>query len=153
MAKGTRIGSAVMFVQQLDRSVNFYEEVLALQVADQSATAALLVSPAGSELILRAMGTAGAHPLGAVGVQYVIWTAADRDDLDRCERVLKERSAHRETRGSDGVAAGGGARPGRHRGDDHLPGPGGPAAAPAAAAHLRLVSGRPTAARLGPGLP
>ncbi len=78
MAKGTRIGSAVMFVQQLDRSVNFYEEVLAMHVADRSATAALLVSPAGSELILRAMGTAGAHPLGAVGVQYVIWTAADQ---------------------------------------------------------------------------
>ena len=105
MAKGTRIGSAVMFVQQLDRSVRFYEEVLALQAVDHSATAALLVSPAGSELILRSMGSAGAHPLGAVGVQYVIWTAADRDDLDRCERVLKERSAHRETRSSDGVVA------------------------------------------------
>ena len=103
MAKGTRIGSAVMFVQQLDRSVNFYEEVLALQVTDRSATAALLVSTAGTELILRAMGTAGGHPLGAVGVQYVIWTAADQDDLDRCERALKERSAYRETRGSDGV--------------------------------------------------
>ena len=104
MAKGTRIGSAVMFVQQLDRSVSFYEEVLGLQVADHSPTAALLVSPAGSELILRAMGTAGAHPLGAVGVQYVIWTATDQDDLDRCERVLKERSAYRDTRSSDGIA-------------------------------------------------
>ncbi len=103
MAKGTRIASAVMFVQQLDRSISFYRDVLAVQIADQSPTAALLVSPAGSELILRAMGSSGAHPLGAVGVQYVIWTAADRDDLDRCERVLKERSAHRETRGSDGI--------------------------------------------------
>ncbi len=103
MAKGTRIGTAVMFVQQLDRSISFYRDVLAVQIADQSPTAALLVSPAGSELILRAMGSSGAHPLGAVGVQYVIWTAADRDDLDRCERVLKERSAHRETRGSDGI--------------------------------------------------
>ena len=36
MAKGTRIGSAVMFVQQLDRSVSFYQDVLALQVADQT---------------------------------------------------------------------------------------------------------------------
>jgi catechol-2,3-dioxygenase len=103
MAQGTRIGSAVMFVQQLDRSSSFYQDVLALRVADQSATAALLVSPEGSELILRAMGSTGAHPLGAVGVQYVIWTAANRDDLDRCERVLKERSAYRETRSSDGI--------------------------------------------------
>lgn len=103
MAKGTRIGSAVMFVQQLDRSISFYQDVLALQVTDQSPTAALLVSPEGAELILRAMGSSGAHPLGAVGVQYVIWTAAGREDLDRCERALKERSAYRETRGSDGI--------------------------------------------------
>jgi catechol-2,3-dioxygenase len=103
MAKGTRIGSVVMFVQQLDRSIRFYQDLLELQVIDQSPTAALLVSPGGSELILRAMGSAGAHPLGAIGVQYVIWTAADRDDLDRCERVLKERSAYRDTRGSDGI--------------------------------------------------
>jgi catechol-2,3-dioxygenase len=103
MAKGTRIGSVVVFVQLLDRSIRFYQDLLELQVIDQSPTAALLVSPGGSELILRAMGSAGAHPLGAVGVQYVIWTAADRDDLDRCERVLKERSAYRETRGSDGI--------------------------------------------------
>ena len=41
------------------------------------------------------------HPLGGVGVQYVIWTAADEADLDRCERTLKELSAHRDTR-SDG---------------------------------------------------
>ncbi len=103
MAKGTRIGSAVMFVQQLDRSIRFYQDVLALQVADQSPTAALLVSPEGAELILRSMGSTGAHPLGGVGVQYVIWTAAGREDLERCERALKERSAYRETRGSDGV--------------------------------------------------
>jgi catechol-2,3-dioxygenase len=103
MAKGTRIGSVVIFVQQLDRSVRFYQDILRLQVTDQSPTAALLVSPEGSELILRAMGSGGSHPLGAVGVQYVIWTAADRADLDRCERALKERSAYRDTRGSDGI--------------------------------------------------
>ncbi|HTT51255.1 MAG TPA: VOC family protein [Streptosporangiaceae bacterium] len=103
MAKGTRIGAAVMFVQQLDRSISFYRDVLGLHVADQSPTAALLASPAGTELILRAMGSDAAHPLGAVGLQYVLWTAAGQEDLDRCERVLKERSAYRDTRGSDGV--------------------------------------------------
>ena len=103
MAKGTRIGSAVMFVQQLDRSVSFYQDVLALQVADQSPTAALLVSLEGAELILRAMGSNAAHPLGGVGLQYVIWTAAGHADLERCERALKERSAYRDTRSDDGV--------------------------------------------------
>jgi catechol 2,3-dioxygenase-like lactoylglutathione lyase family enzyme len=100
MAHGSRLGSVVMFVQNLDRSVNFYREVLALDVVDRSPTAALLVSSDGCQLILRAMGSGAVHSLGGVGIQYVIWTAADEKDLDRCERVLKEFSAHRETRSS-----------------------------------------------------
>jgi catechol 2,3-dioxygenase-like lactoylglutathione lyase family enzyme len=103
MAHGTRIGSAVMFVQQLDRSVSFYTELLAMRVADQSPTAALLVSPGGTQLFLRAMGANAGHPLGGVGLQYVIWTADGAEDVERCEQVLKARSAHRDTRSSDGV--------------------------------------------------
>jgi catechol-2,3-dioxygenase len=103
MANGTRIGSAVMFVQQLDRSVSFYRDVLGLRVVDSSPTAALLISPAGAQLILRAMGSSVGHPLGSVGLQYVIWTADGRADLDRCERVLKDRSAHLSTRSSGEV--------------------------------------------------
>jgi catechol 2,3-dioxygenase-like lactoylglutathione lyase family enzyme len=98
MTKGSRLESAVMFVQNLDRSVAFYREVLGLEVSDHSATACLLTSASGSQLILRAMGGGAVHSLGGVGVQYVIWTAADEEDLDRCERALKEVSAHRETR-------------------------------------------------------
>lgn len=100
MAEGVRLGSAVMFVQDLDRSVSFYTAVLGLEEADRSTTAALLVSPAGAQLLLRAMGPGAAHPLGSVGVQYVIWTPADRADLDRSERALKSRAAHQETRSS-----------------------------------------------------
>ena len=87
-----------MFVQDLDRSVDFYREVLALEVSDHSPTACLLTSASGSQLIVRSMGSGAVHSLGGVGVQYVIWTAADREDLDRCERTLKKLSAHRETR-------------------------------------------------------
>src|SRR5262252_1876214 len=99
MTQGTRIGSVVMFVQDLDRSVSFYQELLTLEVADRSPTAALLTSVNGSQLILRAMGS-GVHSLGGVGVQYVIWTASGHEDLDRIERVLKQRSAHLDTRAS-----------------------------------------------------
>ncbi|HEX3924174.1 MAG TPA: VOC family protein [Streptosporangiaceae bacterium] len=105
MANGARLSSAVMFVQNLDRSVNFYREVLDLEVLDRSATAALLASREGSQLILRSMGSGAVHSLGGVGPQYVIWTAADEADLDRCERVLKELSAHRDTRATDSAKA------------------------------------------------
>jgi len=99
MAHGARLGSAVMFVQDLDRSVNFYRQVLGLEVVDQTPTAALLTGD-GSQLILRSMGSGAVHPLGGVGVQYLIWTAADEADLERCERTLKDLSAYRDSRAS-----------------------------------------------------
>jgi catechol 2,3-dioxygenase-like lactoylglutathione lyase family enzyme len=105
MADGVRIGSVVMFVRDLARSVEFYTDVLALEVADRSPTAALLGSAGGSQLILRGMSTKGAHALGAVGVQYVIWASPSEDGLNRAERALKHRSAHRETRLLKGCAA------------------------------------------------
>lgn len=102
MAQGARLGSVVMFVHDLDRSVEFYADVLALEAADRSPTAALLTSPGGAGLILRAMGQTAPHPLGAVGVQYVVWTAAGQEDLARCERALAGRGAHRGTRSNGG---------------------------------------------------
>lgn len=103
MAEGARLGSVVMFVHDLDRSVAFYADVLALEVADRSPTAALLSNAEGAGLILRAMGPEAPHPLGSVGVQYVVWAAAGEEDLARCERVLSERGALRGTRSTGGV--------------------------------------------------
>jgi catechol 2,3-dioxygenase-like lactoylglutathione lyase family enzyme len=105
MAHGARVDSVVIFVHDLDRSVSFYTDVLALEVTDRSATAALLTSDGGTQLILRAMGSNAAHVLGGIGVQYVIWTAGDKDDLGRCERALRQRSAYRETRASGQATA------------------------------------------------
>ena len=51
------------------------------------------------------MGSNASHPLGGVGVQYVIWAVDGKDDFERCERVLKARSAYRATRSGDGVMA------------------------------------------------
>src|SRR5487761_1100517 len=101
MTQGARLGSVVMFVQDLHRSVSFYSDLLALEVADRSPTAALLVSAAGAQLILRAMGQGAAHALGSIGPQYVVWIAAGKADLDRIEHVLKKRSAHRQTHTSE----------------------------------------------------
>jgi catechol 2,3-dioxygenase-like lactoylglutathione lyase family enzyme len=64
MAEEARVGGVVMFVQDLDRSVNFYTDVLVLGVADRSPTAALLSNAGGASLILRAMGHQAPHPLG-----------------------------------------------------------------------------------------
>src|SRR5215475_95263 len=93
MTERAHLRAAVMFVQELDASVGFYTDVLALEVADRSSTAALLTSEGGSQLILRAISGHGNRPLGGVGVQYLIWAAGGAAELDRCEQVLKDRSA------------------------------------------------------------
>ena len=98
MAQGARLSSVVMFVHDLDRSVKFYTGILGLEVADHSPTAALLNNATGTQLVLRAMGRGADRALGSVGVQYVVWTAAGKADLDRSERVLREHGAHRQTR-------------------------------------------------------
>jgi catechol 2,3-dioxygenase-like lactoylglutathione lyase family enzyme len=98
MAQGARLSSVVMFVHDLDRSVKFYTGILGLEVADRSPTAALLNNAEGTQLVLRAMGAGAERALGAVGVQYVVWTAAGKQELERCEQVLREHGAHRETR-------------------------------------------------------
>jgi len=98
MAQGARLSSVVMFVHDLDRSVKFYTGILGLEVADRSPTAALLSNAEGTQLVLRAMGLGADRALGSVGVQYVVWTAAGKEELERCEQVLREHGAHRETR-------------------------------------------------------
>lgn len=97
-----RLASAVMFVHSLDRSVAFYQELLALNVTVQDNTAALLVSPDGYQLYLRSVGANAQHPLGGIGVQYLIWTADGEDDLGRCEGVLRAHSAHVSSQTVDG---------------------------------------------------
>lgn len=97
-----RLASAVMFVAELDRSVEFYRELLTWDIRLRDSTVALLAGPDGSQLYLRAMGPKAVHPLGQVGIQYLIWTADDLDDLARCERVLRARSTQVTRKSADG---------------------------------------------------
>jgi catechol 2,3-dioxygenase-like lactoylglutathione lyase family enzyme len=98
MAEAVRLTAAVMFVRNLDKSVAFYRELLDLEVADSSPTAALLRSSDGWQIALRAFGENAPRSLGSIGVQYLIWTTATRADLDRRTEILRRQSAYTETR-------------------------------------------------------
>jgi catechol-2,3-dioxygenase len=101
VADNVRLSAAVVFVRNLDRSLKFYTEVLGLAVIDRSPTAVLLGEDGGPQLVLRAFGENAAHPLGSLGVQYVIWMTDSRDDLDRRTALLQQRSALKETHSHD----------------------------------------------------
>jgi hypothetical protein len=47
---------------------------------------------------LRQFGNNAPHPLGAIGVQYLTWSTASKEDLDRRTEILRRNSAYRETR-------------------------------------------------------
>jgi catechol 2,3-dioxygenase-like lactoylglutathione lyase family enzyme len=96
MAERMRLTSAVIFVRDLDRSKEFYGQLLELDVAVTTGEALLLSAGDGDHLVLRALEGA-AHGSGFVGVQYLIWTARDAADLDRCERLLQGWRAHVST--------------------------------------------------------
>ena len=74
-----------------------------MDVTVREPSAALLVNAGSFQLYLRQMGPRSPHLLGAIGVQYVIWTAPSAEDLDRCERVLNDRCRHVTRHVIDGI--------------------------------------------------
>jgi catechol 2,3-dioxygenase-like lactoylglutathione lyase family enzyme len=84
--RGMRMSSAVMFVADLAAAIDFYSELLEMRPTVSNGAAALLVNGDGCQLYLRAMSPRAQHPLGGLGVQYVIWTAPYEQVLMRCER-------------------------------------------------------------------
>ncbi len=98
MVQGPRLIGVVIYVRELDRSVSFYRELLELEVIDSSTTAALLAVRDGCHVVLRETGPTSTRPLGAIGLQYVTWMMPSREDLNRAETMLKNRSAYVETR-------------------------------------------------------
>lgn len=104
-----------MFVTDLGQSVDFYQKLLGLDVTHRDEDAALLVSPGGYQLYLRSMGERAEHPSGAIGIQYLVWTADGEEDLVRCEQVLWGQSTHVTSHTVDGF------RMVEGRGPDNVP--------------------------------
>lgn len=99
------LNGTVIVVKDLNRSVDFYRQLLGLEVVDTSTTAAMLSTAQGTHVVLRAAGPQAPHPLGGLGVQYIVWRLPSREDLDKCEQMLRQWSAYRETRSYAGVTS------------------------------------------------
>jgi catechol 2,3-dioxygenase-like lactoylglutathione lyase family enzyme len=84
-----QLSSCVLFVRDLERSIEFYACVLELAVNVRTNSAALLVSAGGDQVVLREMGGETEHALGSIGFQYVIWTASSPAELERLQTRLK----------------------------------------------------------------
>ena len=92
MSGDLKLSAAVIFVHELQRSADFYRDVLKLEAEVASESAVVLTTPGGDHVVLRALERAQ-RLTGIVGVQYLVWTARDADDLVRVEETLKARGA------------------------------------------------------------
>jgi catechol 2,3-dioxygenase-like lactoylglutathione lyase family enzyme len=92
-----------MFVSQLDRSVDYYRDVLSCQVAIHDRDAALLLAPGGFQIYLIARGTRTPHSSGGIGLQYLIWAVESNADLRELAQAINDRGGRAPTSTSGGV--------------------------------------------------
>nr|WP_253946913.1 VOC family protein [Mycolicibacterium rhodesiae] len=77
-----------MTVSDLARSVNFYCDVFACQVALHGQDTALLLTPGGFQIYLRSKGQSRRARVGATGVQYLMWATDSQAELLRISQRL-----------------------------------------------------------------
>jgi catechol 2,3-dioxygenase-like lactoylglutathione lyase family enzyme len=99
----TRVASVVIFVSELERSIEFYRDVFSCKTTVHEPDAALSRAPDGFQLYLIDRGTRTAHPSGGIGLQYLIWAADSDAELDALAEALLAGTGHADRYVSDGV--------------------------------------------------
>jgi catechol-2,3-dioxygenase len=105
-----RIYGVYLQVADLDRSLSFYRDVLALRVDWNDGTLAVLHGPVESAdaLVIRQIGKKARHRLCEAGVTRVFLRVGDSADLDRAQEFLtreevRHQRHHDKTADSIGV--------------------------------------------------
>lgn len=103
MQHPARVTSSVVFVSDLDRSVEFYRGVFSCDVGVEARGAALLLARGGFQIYLIARERGTEHPSGGIGLQYLIWTVDSAPDLAEARELLASRGRRTDTFTSGGV--------------------------------------------------
>ncbi len=103
MTTSADVTSAVLFVTELDRSVDFYSGVLGCSVSIREDEAALLLTSGGFQLYLIAKGGRATQRSAGVGDQYLLWGAPDDAALDAIVAALRSRDAYVDTHRSASI--------------------------------------------------
>jgi len=103
MEHAARVTSSVIFVSDIDRSVDFYRDVFACEVTIRKPQAALLLAPGGFQIYLIGRSARTPHPSGGIGPQYLIWAVNSADDLQELEQALRRYGRTTHTYISGGV--------------------------------------------------
>jgi catechol 2,3-dioxygenase-like lactoylglutathione lyase family enzyme len=98
-----KVASSVLFVAELDRSVNFYRDLFGCEQAIRGEHAALLIAPGGFQVYLIARGGRAEHPTGGIGPHLLMWAANSMEGLEYFEQALKDTDSHTYTHSAGGV--------------------------------------------------
>lgn len=85
-----KVASSMIFVSELDRSVNFYRDVFGCEVTLQESGAALLLTSGGFQIYIIAKGSRTERPTGGIGAHHLMWTTDTRQALDHFMQLLKD---------------------------------------------------------------
>jgi hypothetical protein len=105
MGYSTRVASSVLFVAELDRSVNFYWDLFGCVETPRSGEAALLLAPGGFQLYLIERGKRAEHHSGGLGRHLLMWATDTAQGLKYFEQTLKEMGRYTETHTAGGVTS------------------------------------------------
>jgi catechol 2,3-dioxygenase-like lactoylglutathione lyase family enzyme len=89
MGTKATVASCLMRVSDVDRSVNFYCDVLGCRVSIHEPGAALLLTPDGFQMYLRSHEAIKKRCIGYIGVEQIIWSVSSDEELQRIEQRLR----------------------------------------------------------------
>jgi catechol 2,3-dioxygenase-like lactoylglutathione lyase family enzyme len=98
-----KIASSVIFVTDLDRSIEFYRDVFSCEIAIHEQGAALLLTPGGFQLYLMSGSNREAHPTGGIGHEFLTWAVDTPEALEHFAQALRDRGYYVDTHTSGGV--------------------------------------------------
>jgi catechol-2,3-dioxygenase len=93
----TRLNHAVLWVQDVARSADFYQRVLGFQEVERVGDAACFMRGSGSEnhhdlAVMRAAGPGAVHP-GATGLYHLAWQIGSIEELSEAAVLLAREDA------------------------------------------------------------
>lgn len=98
-----KVASSVIFVSDLDRSLDFYRAVFACEVAIREQDAALMLAPGGFQIYLIAKGGLEQRPAGGVGHEFLMWATDSAEGLEHFEQALRDCGRYSDTHTTGGV--------------------------------------------------
>lgn len=94
---------SIIFVRDLDRSLDFYIRMLNCAVQISSTDAALMVTIDGFHIYLVAQGERAPHPVQTIGHHGLTWSVETADELLAFESAAKRENCYLDTHEEHGV--------------------------------------------------